>query len=183
MWRLFWGFFFFWRLVKFRLDVAHLTLVLTNQTFFSAFWNSEIWLQVLWKRWRHHRCDNFEDKGVALSGLIRKLSTKAQLGSFILTLPFEVAKSRLEAPPSNCGNIQTGPSAFIYPPPTASTSSTAARARQGANVYLCRGNDDKVWDRGDADSVTTASLRPPLTPTAERVNNKIFCWWMEGKCN
>lgn len=55
------------------------SLLLGAQTF---------WLQVLWKRWRHHRCDNFEDKGVALSGLIRKLSTKAQLGSFVLTLAF-----------------------------------------------------------------------------------------------
>lgn len=43
------------------------------------------------------QCDYFEDKGVALSGLIKKLSTKAQLDlSFVLTPPFEVATPGLK---------------------------------------------------------------------------------------
>lgn len=43
------------------------------------------------------RCDYFEDKAVALSGLIKKLSTKAQLDfSIFLTPPFEVATLRLK---------------------------------------------------------------------------------------
>lgn len=130
----------------------------------------------------------FEDKGVALSSLIKKQSTKAQLDfCLVLTSPFEVNTLR----PKDCTTLKYGGNIYclLVPQSLVSWFSHPKTNRLcgpqcdfqcyyiSTHVYLSSGNarlrDDKVWDKGDVDAVTTTSLPPPLTPSSQCVNNKI----------